>query len=107
MSQGRSEGFAAIFLITLFLGLSLGLAVYAGMVEELHCTCTVCMYIHVSLVRCELVISLHLPSAELLHEEQSSHPVTTAVKAVVTISLLFSSLLSPSSELDDVDYGPW
>ncbi|CAI8011416.1 Renin receptor [Geodia barretti] len=27
---GRSEGFAAIFLITLFLGLSLGLAVYAG-----------------------------------------------------------------------------
>jgi renin receptor len=29
VSQGRSEGFAAIFLITLFLGLSLGLAVYA------------------------------------------------------------------------------
>lgn len=31
VSSGRSEGFAAIFLITLFLGLSLGLAVYAGM----------------------------------------------------------------------------
>lgn len=31
VSYGRSEGFAAIFLITLFLGLSLGLAIYAGM----------------------------------------------------------------------------
>lgn len=30
VSSGRSEEFAAIFLITLFLGLSLGLAVYAG-----------------------------------------------------------------------------
>lgn len=30
VSYGRSEGFAAIFLITLFLGLSVGLAIYAG-----------------------------------------------------------------------------
>lgn len=30
VASGRSESFAAIFLITLFLGLSLGLAVYAG-----------------------------------------------------------------------------
>lgn len=30
VSYGRSEEYAAIFLITLFLGLSLGLAIYAG-----------------------------------------------------------------------------
>ena len=39
VSNGRSESFAAIFLITLFLGLSLGLAVYAGLYIVLIRSC--------------------------------------------------------------------
>ena len=38
VASGRSESFAAIFLITLFLGLSLGLAIYAGVCMCL-CVC--------------------------------------------------------------------